>query len=107
MNLYVLFAALALTTFLPRFLPLTLWRNRNLPQGVRVLLGYVPPAILAAIFVPSIAAPGDVISHDPLNPYLIGGLITFALMHATRKLLLSVSIGTAVFYAMLWWRHML
>ena len=33
MTLYLLFAALALTTFLPRFLPLALWRKRELPAG--------------------------------------------------------------------------
>ncbi len=107
MKLYALFAALALTTFLPRFLPLTLWRDRNLPEGARTLLGYVPPAILAAVFVPGMVAPEGVISHDVLSPYLLGGVVTFVLMRTTKKLLLSVTIGIAVFYAVLWWRHML
>jgi branched-subunit amino acid transport protein len=101
MMLYTLFAALALSTFLPRFLPLTLWRNRDLPGGVRVLLGYVPPAILAAIFVPGIVAPDEVIKLDAFNPYLIGGLVTFVMMRVTQRLLLSVIVGVAVFYVML------
>lgn len=103
MMLYALFAALALSTFLPRFLPFTLWRNRDLPKGVSALLGYVPPAILAAIFVPSIVAPDGVIKHEALNPYLIGGVVTFVMMRVTKKLLLSVIVGIAVFYVMLRW----
>lgn len=101
MMLVVLFAALALSTFLPRFLPLTLWRNRDLPGGVRVLLGYVPPAILAAIFVPGIVAPDDVIKLNVFNPYLIGGVTTFVMMRVTQRLLLSVTVGIAVFFVML------
>jgi branched-subunit amino acid transport protein len=107
MMLYALFAALALTTFLPRFLPLTLWRSREQPEGMRILLGYVPPAILAAIFVPGIVAPDGFINRDVLSPYLIGGIATFVLMRVTKKLLLSLTIGIAVFYAVLWWRNML
>ncbi len=59
MSFYLSVAVMALTTYLIRMLPLTLFRKRIENRFIRSFLYYVPPACLAAMTVPAIftAAP--------------------------------------------------
>ncbi len=54
MNFTVALAAMALTTYLIRALPLTLFRKRIESRFLRSFLYYVPPACLTAMTVPAI-----------------------------------------------------
>lgn len=54
MNIYVYIAAMALTTYLVRMLPLTVFRKPIKSRFIRSFLHYVPYACLAAMTFPAI-----------------------------------------------------
>lgn len=54
MNIYIYIAAMALTTYLVRMLPLTVFRKPIRSQFFRSFLHYVPYACLAAMTFPAI-----------------------------------------------------
>ena len=54
MNIYVYIAAMALTTYLIRMLPLTIFRKPIRSRFLRSFLYYVPYACLTAMTVPAI-----------------------------------------------------
>ena len=54
MNLYVYIAAMALTTYLVRMLPLTVFRKPIKSRFIRSFLHYVPYACLTAMTFPAI-----------------------------------------------------
>ena len=54
MNIYLYIAAMALTTYLVRMLPLTVFRKPIKSRFVRSFLHYVPYACLAAMTFPAI-----------------------------------------------------
>ncbi len=54
MNIYLYIAAMALTTYLVRMLPLTVFRKSIRSRFVRSFLHYVPYACLAAMTFPAI-----------------------------------------------------
>ena len=54
MNIYVYIAAMALTTYLIRMLPLTIFRKPIRSRFLRSFLYYVPYACLTALTIPAI-----------------------------------------------------
>ena len=63
MNIYVYIAAMALTTYLVRMLPLTVFRKPIKSRFVRSFLHYVPYACLTAMTFPAILyATGNLLS---------------------------------------------
>lgn len=54
MNIYLYIAAMALTTYLVRMLPLTVFRKPIQSRFIRSFLHYVPYACLAAMTFPAI-----------------------------------------------------
>ena len=54
MSFYLSVAVMALTTYLIRMLPLTLFRKRIENRFLRSFLYYVPPACLTAMTIPAI-----------------------------------------------------
>lgn len=54
MNIYLYIAAMALTTYLVRMLPLTVFRKPIRSRFIRSFLHYVPYACLAAMTFPAI-----------------------------------------------------
>ena len=59
MNIYISIAAMALTTYLVRMLPLTVFRKPIKSRFVRSFLHYVPYACLAAMTFPAILKATD------------------------------------------------
>ncbi|CRM21809.1 AzlD domain-containing protein [Pseudomonas fluorescens] len=103
MTTWILIFGLGLCTFLPRYLPLVLWGQRELSPLAKTVLGAVPPAVLAALVVPAMLVPtGTAIDFSVQNPYLLGSVAVFVLFFLTRRMLLSSFIGVLVFFAVQW-----
>ncbi|MEQ4718190.1 AzlD domain-containing protein [Nonomuraea sp. B19D2] len=103
MNMALLILGMGLVSFLPRYLPLAILADREMPPLVETLLRYTPPAVLAALVFPAILAPsGKGIELTLANPYLIGGLVTLATGLVSKRFLLSTSVGIAAFYLSRW-----
>lgn len=55
----LLLLGMGAVTYLPRYLPLAVLADRPLPAWFRHWLGYVPPAILAALVAQELVPSGD------------------------------------------------
>ena len=105
METFYLVGAMALVTFLIRYLLLPLSGRVELSGGLRRALRYVPPAVLTAIVVPFALFPdGQNLQFSLANPYLVGAGATLAIGWLSRHLLLTIVGGMACFWA---WRAVL
>lgn len=84
---------MAVVTYLPRVFPLLALSGRKLPDVVVSWLSYVPPAVLAAMLLPSILfVEGQVmVSFD--NLFLWAAIPTFVAAILTRSLFAPVVVG--------------
>lgn len=103
MSIALLILGMGLCSFLPRYVPLAFFADREMPPVVKTLLNYTPPAVLAALVFPAVLAPsGEGLEVTVSNPYLIGGLATFVAGLVSKKFLLVTAIGIAVFFLSRW-----
>lgn len=94
--IYLTIAGMALVTFLPRVAPVWFLSSRSLPPVVAAWLRYVPPAVLAAMLLPSILAPEGTLNLQWDNLYLWAALPTLWVAWKTRSLFGAVLTGMAL-----------
>ncbi|KJS32977.1 MAG: hypothetical protein VR64_03390 [Desulfatitalea sp. BRH_c12] len=96
-------SGMALVTFSIRYLLLPLSSRIHFSPIVQRALGYVPPAVLAAIIVPAALLPdGGEIQLTWRNPYLMGALLTAAIGWRFRNMLVTILGGMAGFAVWQW-----
>ena len=89
MNIYVYIAAMALTTYLIRVLPLTIFRKPIRSRFIRSFLHYVPYACLTAMTFPAILSSTESMVSG-------GAALVVAVILAYRgKSLLTVSLAAS------------
>lgn len=92
-NLFPLYLAMALVTFLPRYLPMAVLTRLRLPRRLERWLSFLPTAILAALAAQSLAVEGHRLR---LRPDLILAAFPAALVAwRTRNLFWTVLAGIA------------
>ena len=102
---FYLVGAMALVTFLIRYILLPLSGRIRFSAGMQRALGYVPPAVITAIVVPFALIPdGRHLQISLANPYLIGAGLTLAIGWFSKHLLLTIVGGMVCFWA---WRAVL
>jgi branched-subunit amino acid transport protein len=101
MNEFLMILGMALVTFAVRYPVLVLVTKIPLPDRVFRALRYVPPAVLAAIIVPSVLMPDGSIDVSPTNSYLVAGIISALIAWRSKNLLLTIVLGMTAFLA---WR---
>ena len=90
MSIYLYILTMAVTTYLIRVLPLTLFRKPIKSRFIRSFLHYVPYAVLAAMTIPGIlSSTGDIRTA-------IAGLVVAVVMAWHGCSLLTVAIGACV-----------
>ncbi|MEU1012595.1 MULTISPECIES: AzlD domain-containing protein [unclassified Streptomyces] len=103
MSMALLILGMAVCCFLPRYLPLAFFADREMPPVVKTMLNYTPQAVLAALVFPAMLAPsGEGVELTVSNPYLMGGVATFVAGLISKKLLLVTAVGVAAFYLSRW-----
>lgn len=96
MEKILIFASMALVTFLTRFLMIAVL-GREIPPLVQRWLRYVPTAILAALIVPAVLVPNGKIQFGlPALAMLAGALAAWR----TRNVFLTMLAGLAVFWVL-------
>lgn len=96
-------AGMAIVTFGIRYIMFPVSGRFKFPPLFENALGYVPPAVLSAIIVPSVLMPtGESIDLNLTNPYLIGAVVACAVGWLYRKLLLTIVVSMAVFLLSQW-----
>ncbi len=89
-NVYIAVAVMAVTTYLIRMLPITLFKKRITNIYVRSFLSYVPFTVLGAMTFPAIfEATGSTLSAA-------AGLATALFLAWKKKGLLTVSVASAI-----------
>lgn len=103
MNIYLYIAAMALTTYLVRMLPLTVFRKPIRSRFVRSFLHYVPYACLAAMTFPAILqdtasmlSGAAALAVAIVLAYLNQSLIVVALASSTAVFLVERLMGLPI-----------
>lgn len=99
MNYVVLILGMAVVTFLIRATVFMLGERVVFPPLIRTALDFVPVAVLTAIIVPMTLAPhGGAPELTWRNPQLVGALAACGVSAWTRRPLLTIAVGLAVFF---------
>ncbi|WP_028226858.1 AzlD domain-containing protein [Paraburkholderia ferrariae] len=99
MNYVVLILGMALITWLIRTVVFVLGERLVFPPLVRTALGFVPVTVLTAIIVPMAVSPhGQGAELTWRNPQLVGALAAIAVCLVTRRPLVTIAVGLAVFF---------
>lgn len=85
----------AIVTYLPRMLPLVLGSKRQLPDPVLQWLGFIPPAVLAALLAPSLFMSGQQLNFSLDNTNLLAAVPCFLVAVLTRSMVWTLIIGMA------------
>ncbi len=90
MKIWLYIAVMALTTYLVRVLPLTVYRKPIRSRFLRSFLAYVPPACLASMTFPAILYAGNSILSGA------AGLVVAVILALRKKSLITVAIFACV-----------
>lgn len=89
-----------IVTQIPRVLPLLAARRLRLPPIAIAWLGYVPVAVIAALFAGEVVIRDGHLPTTWADPRLFAGLVTLIVAFATRSIMLTV-VGGMASYALL------
>lgn len=84
---------MSLVTYIPKILPLMLFKNQQLPEVVLKWLNYIPTAILAALVFPSILVKENQLALSLSNDYLIAAIPSFLIAITTRSMVWTIIVG--------------
>jgi len=103
MKTYLIIAGMALVTFSIRYLMFAVAHRFTFPEWFEELLRFVPPAVLAAMILPSVLIPqGTEVVFGIGSPHLIGAGVSFLVGVKTRNLLAVIITGMTVFWMWIW-----
>ena len=93
-NTYIMMIfGMLIVTFLPRFLPLYLLDNRELPELVVRWLRYIPAAVLSALLAPTIIINNGRLDLALSNTALLAFFPTLIIAYLSRNIFYTVSGG--------------
>lgn len=102
-SLLLLIILAAVVTYIPRFLPIYLLRNANLPMWFRKWMGYIPISIFAALIATDVFFYEDAVELNVLmNPKLLPSLITILVAYKTKNMIYSILAGVVAISIMVW-----
>lgn len=84
---------MAIVTYLPRLLPTLFLSGRTLRPVIAAWLRLIPPAVLAAMLVPSLLVREERLAVSPDNLFLLAALAAFAVAWKWRSLSATVLVG--------------
>ncbi len=96
--LWLLFLAIALGTFLLRFLFIYLFGRIAMPEWLGRALRFVPAAALAALVFPALAYTGNDLNLSLGNFRLLAGLGGALVAWRTRNVLLTLAVGMGLLW---------
>lgn len=102
-DIILLIILAAVVTYLPRFLPILLLKNANLPLWFRKWMGYIPISIFASLIATDIFFQEDNVQFDlTSNVKLIPSLITLFVAYKTKNMIYSILAGVISIALMVW-----
>ncbi len=99
-HVWLTIAGMAVGTYLTRAPLLLALARRPLPPRVRLWLRLIPLAVLPALAIPLVVAPGGRLVLSLAHPPLWGAVVVFVLAARRVNLLAAVAAGVAVVAAL-------
>ncbi len=96
MNIWVVMAVGGLATFAMRLSFIYLLGRLAVPQTLRRALRFVPPAVLSAIILPALVAPGGMLDFSLANERMLAGAAAMLVAWRTRSVLATILAGMLV-----------
>ena len=93
METLAIILAMSVVTYLPRALPLLLCARRTVPDPLARWLGFVPPAVLAALLAQSVLCAGPNVDMSMKNLFLWASVPTALVRWKTRSFAATVAAG--------------
>jgi len=84
---------MAVVTYVPRLLPVLFLSGKNLHPLLAAWLRFVPPAVLAAMLVPSLLIRDDVVDIGFENLFLWAAVVAFPVAIKFKSLSATVLVG--------------
>ena len=91
-------------TFGTRFIMLTGWVTRSLPNWLIDALGFVPIAVLTSIIVPAVLI--DPTTNEVViinNPRLVAAVVATIVALITQNVIATIGSGLVIVWLMQWW----
>jgi branched-subunit amino acid transport protein len=101
-NYILILLGMTAVTYIPRVLPLWLLTKRELPKALLIWLHYIPPAILAALTLPSLLVQNEQLHLNWTNSALLAAIPTFYVAYRYKNTLLTILIGMIVVGLLRW-----
>lgn len=93
MNIWLVMLLGGLITFGMRFSLIYLFGRFHIPEAMRRVLHYVPPAVLSALIFPALFLSRDILDISLGNHRLLAGLIAIAVAGFSKNTLLTILTG--------------
>lgn len=84
---------MAVVTYIPRLLPTLFLSGKNLQPLLAAWLRLIPPAVLAAMLVPSLVIRDESVVVGGENLFLWSGLVAFVVAWKFKSLSATVMVG--------------
>lgn len=97
-NELILIIGMMLVTFIPRYIPMLIVGQIDLPERLFRALRYVPVAVLTAILVPEALVRNGQVSLSLDNAYLYASIASIVIAWRFKNLLLTIGGGLIVFF---------
>ncbi|MEO0645216.1 MAG: AzlD domain-containing protein [Cyanobacteria bacterium J06650_10] len=103
MNEGLLILGMAIATFSIRYIMFGASSRITLSPALLNALRYVPPVVLSAIVVPEVLLTEGTLFVSYLNARLVGAIAAIIISYFTRNLLLTITMGMAIFFGWQQW----
>lgn len=100
MNIWLVFLLGGLVTFGMRFSFIYLFGRFDVPETLRRMLRFVPPAVLSAIVFPELLIQSHQLNFSFTNFRLLAGVIAVLVAWKTKNTLLTILAGMAALFLM-------
>lgn len=100
MTMWMVVVLAGIATFSMRFVFIALFKRIAVPPNLERGLRYVAPAVLAAITLPAIIAPGHV--WDPINAFVPAAIIGGAAAWRTKSIGAAIAVGLPAMWIINW-----
>ena len=102
MSTWLAIAGVGAVTLLMRASFIVFADPQRFPAHFRQALGFVPPAVLAAIVVPGLLMPLGVLDLSLGNPRPIAGVLAILVAARTRSVLAAILSGMCALWLLQW-----
>lgn len=100
MTMWAVVVGAGLATFAMRFSFIALFGRVDIPPTLERALRYIAPAVLAALTVPAVVAPGG--TWDPWNAFLPAAVVGGLAAWRTRSIGAAIIVGLPALWLLQW-----